>query len=160
MKNLILTFLFALILTSSFAQLYPDLEVFCADIESEVDDDTEETVYFSPYDKPIYFKKRMGDGGATYTMTINLIGPAPNTGKGVVVYLGRNYTITKNDALTEMYQNADGQYVHYATIPLSNQDISMLKNYLISSYDVYMYSGGEDDNNVNYQGYIYCLDKK
>jgi hypothetical protein len=139
---------------------FVDLEVYCQEIEREVDDETGEVRLYSPYDNPIYFKKYMSGGKEAYRMTINVIGPAANTGKGVIVNLGRSYTINKQDVVTEVYQNADGQYVHYVTFTLNKNDVSMLKNYIIRDYTVYMYSGGESENNVKYQGYMHCLSKK
>ena len=139
---------------------FVNLDIYCQEIEREVDDETGEVRLYSPYDNAIYFKKYMSGGSVAYRMTINVIGPAANTGKGVVVNLGRNYSIKKDDVVTEVYQNADGQYVHFVTFTLNKNDVSMLKNYIISNYTVFMYSGGESENNVKYQGYMHCLTKK
>jgi len=160
MRYFLLSFLLFSISLNSFSQLYPDLDMYCSDIQKELDASSSEVRFFTPYEEPIYFKKLVSNGKEAYIMTINVIGPAENTGKGVIVNLGRNYTIKKEDVVTQVYQNEEGQYVHYASFTLTKDDISKLKNYIIKNYQVYMYSSGDASNNVKYQGYMYCLTKK
>jgi hypothetical protein len=143
----------------SFSQDYPDFDALCGEIDSEFDASIGQTVYFTPYDNPIYFKKYASDGKEAYKMTINVVGPSKQVGKGVIIRLQQNYSIRKPDVVTEVYQDSNGQYIHYATFTLNKNDISMLKNYLITNYELYMYMGGESDNNLKYQAYMYCMTK-
>ena len=159
MKLTLLFISFAFILLPSFAQDYPDFDALCPEIDNEYDASSGQTTYFTPYDNPIYIKKLVNEGKEAYRMTINVVGPSNQVGKGVVIRLQRNYTISKPDVVTEVYQDVNGNHVHYATFTLNKNDISMLKNYLITNYEVYMYTGGESANNMKYQAYMYCLSK-
>ena len=143
----------------SFSQVYPDFDALCGEIDSEFDSSIGQTVYFTPYDNPIYFKKYASDGKVAYKMTINVVGPSKQVGKGVIIRLQKNYSIRKPDVVTEVYQDANGKYVHYATFTLNKNDISMLKNYLITNYELYMYMGGESENNLKYKAYMHCMTK-
>lgn len=159
MKKILLSLLLLTLSNFSFSQLYSDLEIFCKEIQNEVDDNTGGMKYYSPFENPIYIKKIVSGGKEDYIMTLNVVGPAENTGKGVKIILGRGYKIEK-DINTEVYTNENGQFVHYATFHLNMNDISMLKNYIISTFTVYMYTAGMSENNVRYQGYMHCLSKK
>lgn len=160
MKYLAIFILFVSLSSENYAQtMYSDLDMWCGDIESQVDETTGGMKYYTPYDNPIYIKKIVTNGQETFYMTVNVIGPAKNVGKGVVLYLGhKDYKIHK-DIPTEVYQDANGQYVHYATFQLNKDDIKKLKNYIISAYEVYMYNSAVE-NKVKYQGYMHCLTQK
>jgi hypothetical protein len=159
MKYLVALIIFVSLLNESDAQtMYSDLDMWCGDIENEVDESTGGTKFYTPYDQPIYIKKIVTNGDIAFYITLNAIGPASNTGKGITIFLGHNYKI-KKDIHTAVYQNEKGQFVHYATFRLNKNDISMLKNYIISGYEIYMYTS-QIENTVKYQGYMYCLTKK
>ena len=159
MKKLFFSLLLLTFSNFGFSQLYSDLEIFCKEIQNEVDANTGGMKYYSPYENPIYIKKLVTGGKEDYIMTVNVIGPAENTGKGVTILLGRGYKIVK-EIPTEVYTNEKGEFVHYATFHLNKNDISMLKNYIISTFSVYMYTAGMSEKNVKYQGYMHCLSKK
>jgi len=145
---------------SGFAmgQSYPDLDAHCGDIRVERDAYSGEARYISPLGMSISFKKLVNNGQEATYMTLAAVSKLPNSGKGLVILFERNgYKITR-DVATNVFENEKGEYVHYVEIKLSKDDISKLKNYNISSFEVYMYPGAIENNTI-YRAYMHCLTK-
>lgn len=159
MKFTFLSLLFISVNFSAFSQFYANLDMYCSDIKRETNTSLTEISFSTPIDEAIYFKKLINDLNIRYIMTVSVIGPVDKTGKGVTISLSRNNSIKKPDAITKVYKNEKGQFVHYASFTLTKDDITKLQRYLIKNYTVFMYSGGQASNNVKFQGYMYCLEK-
>ena len=157
MSRSFLVILLSLTTLSGFSQYYPDLEMYCSEIAVTTNDNPGETKYSTPFENMISFKKLSNGGKEVYYMTISAVGQSEVTGKGVLIELGQGYSI-KKDIPTNMYQDEENRFIHYAEFQLSKDDISKLKNYLIRSYRIYVYNS-PIENTTKYQGYMYCLSK-
>ena len=133
------------------------MDALCGDIRIERDQYSGESRYTSPLAMSISFKKLVNNGKEATYMTLSTLSSMPTTGKGVQINFDKGYKI-KKDVVTNVFENENGEYVHYVEILLNKDDISLLKNYQIRTFTVYMYASGVD-NNFRYMAYMHCLTK-
>lgn len=157
MKKVSLIILLTCVVTLSYSQSYPDMDALCGDIKIERDQYSGEARYTSPLAMSISFKKLVNNGKEATYMTLSTISKVKTTGKGVQINFEKGYKISKEVA-TNVFENENGEYIHYVEILLNKNDISLLKNYKITTFTVYMYISGVD-NNFRYMAYMHCLTK-
>lgn len=157
MRIYLIAILLLTTLTQCFSQSYPDLEAQCGDIKVEKDSYTGETKYKTPFEHMISFRKLVNNGREVVYMRVSAVSKMKATGGDVVINFQKGYTISKK-VPTNVIENLDGTYTHYAEFKLTKDDISKLKNNLLLSYKVYVYSP-EVENTLRYMAYMFCLSK-
>ncbi len=157
MKKILFSFLLFSITSFTYSQSYPDMDALCGDIKIERDQFSGESRYTSPLSMSISFKKLVNNGKEATYMTLSTISKISTKGNGVLINFERGYQI-KKEVASNVFENENGEYVHYVEILLNKNDISLLKNYQITTFTIYMYASGVD-NNFRYMAYMHCLSK-
>jgi hypothetical protein len=157
MKKHLISLILISIVGLTYSQNYPDLDAYCKFISVEKDLATGETKYKTPFEHSISFRKLINNGVEAVFMRVSAVSKFDKKGDSVEIVFEKGYTISKKVA-SNYYENMDGTFTHYAEFRLNKDDISKLKNYMIITCKVYMYSQAVE-NNLQFQAYMHCLSK-
>ena len=155
MKYLIALFFLLSLSLCTQAQTMLQYHQYCGEISKSFDDVVGGEKYLTPLDKNVYFRMLSNGGNRVIYMNLITKSPAGTAANGVRVDLERGYVIERN-VPTNVYQDADGKYVHYAEIKLSKQEIKMLKMYNVVGFSLGNYNQAVD-NFIQLKAYIMCL---
>jgi hypothetical protein len=137
-------------------------EDFCSSIKIKKDDFTDKVNFDAPWEKDglarYQISKVISANSKSYYLYITTTGSTPNVGiKGVILLLDDKSKINKPDVTVDI--KVDGSnYEYSALIPLTEQEMNLLKTKSIDKYRLYIY-----DQDLSYGAseklkmYIQCI---
>lgn len=142
-------------------------EILCSKIQSEFDDFTQATTFYSPIFEGDNFSsvgidKVIKAGKSTYYLSLKTTGSTLNVGKvGLIVLFDNGTKLNKPSAKIDV-EYEDGNYAYSAWIPLTEVEVKSLTTKKITKFRLYIYDEEVDPVfSEKFTYYVKCvIDKK
>jgi hypothetical protein len=136
-------------------------EFLCKYIEEIKDKFTEKITYKTPFSEPISFIRVKDKQQINTFMSITVFGSTVSVGKtGVIILFDNGKKIEKPDAEIDTKVSISGKgYDYSAFLSLSEEEIELLKNYIISDVRLYVYDSNIK-NGIKLKEYLKCISEK
>lgn len=133
----------------------------CKDIEETKDKFTDKITYRTPFSEPIVFVRVKDKEQVSTFMSITVYGSTVNVGKtGAIILLDNGEKIEKPDAKIDTKVSEYGKgYDYSAFISLSDEEIEMLKNRIITDVRLYVYDSSIKSG-AKLKEYLKCISEK
>jgi len=136
--------------------------VYCDDLTSETDKFTAEVKTMVPYKDGVSFIRIEKDGKRTIYLIVNQIGSTLNLGQGLILLLENGKKIERSTEKIDVkvnsgYTGATG-YVYSAFVELTQDDIKLLSENIITDKRLYIHDGVVKNGN-KIKEYLKCLTK-
>lgn len=132
-------------------------DFFCREIKMNVDKFTNDTTYSTKASDGIIFYKMKKGENIFYFLSSNLVGSTLNLReKGLILLFENNKRIDKPDVILDVESSSGSGWVYRAFVRLTNEDISLITNNVITDKRHYIYDASVK-NGKTLSEYLKCL---
>lgn len=142
--------------------LNPSQEIFCNQIEKEIDKFDKSITYRTPTYEGVGIEKVIKGKSKVYYLSITTPGSTLNVNeKGVIILLNNGMKISKPNQKIDVEAGSGSDYVYSAFFSLNENDLKLLLQNQITDFRLYIYDNSiNEDKRNQIQQYLKCLIQK